>query len=103
MLSVLHAIGLAIAKDTINEYCQQHFSGKFECVLAEGKGRTAAFIAQQIVVLYCRPCHHILHGRIMISKVRVAQGDLLFEATVCANLPWLRSAYLQGAAIAYRG
>ncbi|CAE7458854.1 unnamed protein product [Symbiodinium sp. KB8] len=41
--------------DTINEYCQQHFNGKFECVLAEGK------------------------GRIMISKVPVAQGDLLFE------------------------
>mmetsp|Transcript_27191 Transcript_27191/g.50932 ORF Transcript_27191/g.50932 Transcript_27191/m.50932 type:complete len:481 (+) Transcript_27191:72-1514(+) len=41
--------------DTINEYCRENFGGSFECVLAEGK------------------------GRIMISKIAIAQGDLLFE------------------------
>ena len=27
-------------KDTINQYCREHFHGDFECTLADGKGRT---------------------------------------------------------------
>ena len=79
------------SKDTINEYCYEHFQGDFECTLAEGKGRRhcrfeslseVSWTMEQQSQANCqkeRSRSFLESSRIMIAKKAVPQGELLFQ------------------------